>query len=59
MQKKDLKLAIRFNSEPPSLTPIKVKDHTGATIEYILLSFPLYLVGQIHRLINDYLSTEK
>lgn len=56
MQSKDLKFAVRFNSELPSITPISVKNHTGAIIEYTLLSLPLYLTGQIHRLINDYQS---
>jgi predicted AAA+ superfamily ATPase len=55
MQRKGLDFAIRFNSQESSITPVMVKDHTGTSIEYTLLSLPLYLAGQIHRLIDDYL----
>lgn len=57
MQRKGLSLAVRFNSQPPSITPVAVKDHTGALIEYTLLSLPLYLTGQIHRLIDDFIAS--
>lgn len=54
MQRKNLNLAVRFNSDQPSITPVMVKDHTGSQIEYTLLSLPLYLTEQIHQLIDNY-----
>lgn len=53
MHEKKLKLAVRINSDYPTLTPIKVKDQSGEIIEYELLSIPFYLLGQLHRLINS------
>jgi hypothetical protein len=52
MKIKNLKLAIRINSDYPIITTINTKDQTGETINYQLLSLPLYLTEQIHRLIN-------
>ena len=59
MQRKSLPLAVRFNSDKPSITPIKVKDHVGKPIEYTLLSLPFYLVEEVHRLIDEYQSNPK
>jgi hypothetical protein len=53
MQMKQLPFAVRINSDFPSLTPIKVKDRFGKTIEYDLLSMPFYLIGQLQRLIES------
>jgi predicted AAA+ superfamily ATPase len=52
MQLKKLPLAVRINSDLPSLTPVKVKDRVSGNIEYTLLSVPFYLMGQLHRLID-------
>ena len=54
MQRKGLRLALRFNFEEPSITPVEVKDHTGTLVQYTLLSLPFYLAGQVHRLIDEY-----
>lgn len=44
-------LAIRINSEIPSMMEVDTKDHKGEAIRYHLLSLPFYLVGQINRLV--------
>lgn len=48
---KHLSLAIRINSDLPSVTSIAVKDHQGTPIAYTLLSLPFYLLGQLQRLL--------
>jgi len=53
MKLKNLSVAVRINSDYPSLTDISTKDHTGSSINYRLLSLPFYLLGQIHRLLDD------
>ncbi len=53
MDLKNLPLAIRINSDIPSVTPVKVKNHKGKFIEYQLLSIPFYLLGQVHRLLEE------
>lgn len=45
-------LAVRINSDFPSRCQVDVKDHLGKAIQYQLLSIPLYLTEQIHRLID-------
>jgi len=54
MKEKKKMTAIRVNSDVPGLTPIKVKDSQGVSIEYNLLSLPFYLLGQLHRLIKNF-----
>lgn len=49
---KNLSTAVRINSDLPSRTDVKVKDHAGNDIRYQLLSLPFYLVGQVHRLLD-------
>lgn len=49
---KNLSLAIRMNSAPPSQTSVNVTNQLGQTINYTLLSLPFYLLGQIHRLLD-------
>ena len=44
-------MAVRLNSDFPSITPVEVKDATGQLIKYTLLSIPFYLMGQLHRLL--------
>lgn len=53
MQAKQKTLAVRFNSDTPSLGPVCIKDTSGSCFEYNLLSLPLYLLGQLHRLIDQ------
>ncbi|MGH2612158.1 MAG: ATP-binding protein [Rhabdochlamydiaceae bacterium] len=52
MKEKKKNLAVRINSDIPSVGPINIKDSSGFSTEYTLLSLPFYLVGQLHRLIN-------
>lgn len=52
MKEKKKMLAIRVNSDFPSLGLVHVKDSFGASIEYTLASLPFYLIGQLHRLIK-------
>jgi len=49
---KNLAFGLRINSDFPNKTPVKTKNHAGKLIEYVLLSLPFYLVGQIHRFLN-------
>jgi predicted AAA+ superfamily ATPase len=53
MNLKMLSSAIRINSNLPNKTQVKVKNHTGTLIDYLLISLPFYLIGQIHRLIDS------
>jgi uncharacterized protein len=53
MESKKKDLAIRINSDTPSKTKINVRGSAGKPIVYTLLSIPLYLTGQIHRLLNS------
>jgi hypothetical protein len=55
MKEKKKKLAVRINSDYPSKVKVNVKDSLGSHIEYTLISIPFYLIGQLHRLIEDYL----
>lgn len=52
MKEKKRTIAIRINSDLPSVTAIDLKDSLGSSIKYTLLSLPFYLLGQIHRLIK-------
>jgi len=49
---KNYPLALRINADLPSKTPVEVKDYTGKTVKYCLLSIPFYLVGQAHKLLD-------
>ncbi len=53
MSLKQFPLAVRVNSDIPSKMEINVKDHQGKAINYMLLSIPFYLLGQLHRLLNS------
>jgi hypothetical protein len=44
--------AVRINSDLPSCVAVDVKNHQGGEIAYTLLSFPFYLIGQLHRLLQ-------
>lgn len=52
MGQKQYDLALRVNSDYPSMTPIQMKDTTGSLVEYRLLSIPFYLLGQVRRLLD-------
>jgi uncharacterized protein len=51
MGEKKKKVAVRVNSDFPSVGPVQIKDAFGNRVEYTLVSLPFYLVGQLHRLI--------
>ena len=48
-----LRLALRLNSDRPSLAKVSVATTTGTQVSYRLLSLPLYLVEQIPRLLDE------
>ena len=45
--------ALRFNADAPSLLRDAKRLSDGAMIEYVLLSLPLYMVGQARRLVRE------
>lgn len=49
---KNLLLALRINSAPPSPTIVNVTNQLGQAVSYTLLSIPFYLIGQVHRLLE-------
>lgn len=49
---KNLDVALRVNSDFPSITPINVQDSFGKNINYKLVSIPYYLLGEAHRLLK-------
>ena len=51
MQERGLTKAIRFNADYPSVVAVNVKNNAGQAIEYTLLSLPMYLTEQVHRLL--------
>ena len=53
MANKNLKFAVRCNTNPPSLENISVKTTTGQPVSYGLLSIPLYLTERLGNLIEN------
>jgi len=53
MRTKKKTVAVRFNSDIPSLGLVRIKDASDSFLEYNLLSLPFYLLGQLHRLIDE------
>lgn len=53
MLEKKKAIAVRINSDFPSLCTVSIKDSTGINFEYKLLSLPFYLIEQLHRLIKN------
>ncbi len=54
MALKKLPIAIRINSELPSIVDINLGTLINETANYKLLSLPFYLVGQINRLLDQH-----
>lgn len=52
MALKKLKTAVRINSDFPTKTNVKMKNHLGQSVEYTLLSIPFYLLSEINRLLS-------
>ena len=51
LRERRLSLGIRLNAEPPSLLDLKTALSHGRNVSYRLMSLPLYLVGQVRRLL--------
>lgn len=54
MATKKHKLAVRLNIDYPSITNIQTKTYDAKEASYQLISLPIYLTEQIHRLISQY-----
>lgn len=52
MHDKEKNLAVRINSDYPTICPVQIKV-SGSTVKYTLLSIPFYLLGQLFRLIES------
>lgn len=50
MDLKKVPLAIRINSDLPSIANVEIKNHLSKLIRYKLLSIPFYLIEQIYKL---------
>ena len=46
-------LAVRINSDVPSLASVNAKSYDGQPVHYQLLSMPFYLIEQMHRLLEN------
>ena len=54
---KKRRFAVRLNADKPSWIPdAHVQDVLGRPVDFSLLSLPLYLVGQLSRLVRDVLA---
>lgn len=53
MDLKGFSSAVRVNSDTPSITEVKVRNSLGHLVNYRLLSIPFYLLGQLHRLLEN------
>ena len=53
VRERSSRLALRFNTDPPSLLEDARTLPDGTRVRYDLLSLPLYLVGQARRLIRE------
>jgi hypothetical protein len=56
LKEKQCHFALRFNADTPSLWSDTKKLTDGASVDYELLSLPLYLVGQTQRLMRTHLN---
>jgi len=55
MGTKHLALAVRLNADIPSVGKIDVTDPTGKEVSYTLISLPFYLLGEMHRLLKNFI----
>jgi len=56
MDQKSSRLAVRFNSDLPSVVEAPIVDPAARRRSYRLVSLPLYLVGQFSRLVREALA---
>jgi predicted AAA+ superfamily ATPase len=52
MAQRKLPVAVRFSAQTPSLTEVDMLTTSGQSARYRLLTLPLYLAGQTHRLLS-------
>lgn len=52
VKEKKISLAVRVNSDKPSVVIAQIADQITNHLEYKLISLPFYLLGQVHRLIS-------
>lgn len=57
MYQKSKKLALRVNSDYPTIGLVEVKTSNGSIVKYTLISIPFYLIGQLHQLV-EYAATK-
>jgi len=57
-QEKRPQIGVRFNSDIPSLLTLETTLPDGQNLRYRLLSLPLYMVGQVRRLIRQCIKAE-
>lgn len=57
-QEKRPQIGVRFNSDIPSLLTLETTLPDGQNLRYRLLSLPLYMVGQVRRLIRQCIKEE-
>lgn len=50
---KEYQIAVRINSDYPSVTQIDVVNSMGEPTQYTLLSIPFYLMSKLHRLLTQ------
>jgi len=55
MAEKNLEMAVRLDTNPPSVEEMNVKTTLGQSVTYRLLSLPLYLAGNVSALLDRYL----
>lgn len=53
MLQKGKTFAVRINSDYPSIGTVNVRTSESLEVSYTLLSVPFYLLGQLHRLIDQ------
>ncbi len=53
LKEKNRHLAVRFNSDLPSVVTTFTSQSGDGNIPFRLLSLPLYLVGEVHRLLEE------
>ena len=53
LREKGQSLGVRLNAAPPSLSECKTSLADGNNVPYRLLSLPLYLVGQVRRVLRE------
>lgn len=58
LREKQRRLGVRLNADVPSLLAESSRMPDGAKLDYVLLSLPLYAVGQLPRLIGAQLESE-